>query len=160
MGGRRKPNGHGRKREYCDYFKGDVINSIKAEGAVNASQIDFSVAIQKVQSDVDGNVGLYYECQSGEDFFFEYNSVLHFLRIRKLVNDVAVTENIVPYVMDPGEWYDCKVLLLDSKIEFYVNNTLMLTQTENYGTVFQKWDLPCTRIQYNLVFTKLHILRV
>ena len=25
---------------------------------------------------------------------------------------------------------------------------------------FSKWDLPCTRIQYNLVFTKLHILRV
>ena len=131
--------------------KGDVINSIKAEGAVNASQIDFSVAIQKVQSDVDGNVGLYYECQSGEDFFFEYNSVLHFLRIRKLVNDVAVTENIVPYVMDPGEWYDCKVLLLDSKIEFYVNNTLMLTQTENYGTVFQNGT--CRVQGYNTILS-------
>ncbi len=93
-------------------------------------------------------------------FLFEYNSVLHFLRIRKLVNDVAVTENIVPYVMDPGEWYDCKVLLLDSKIEFYVNNTLMLTQTENYGTVFQNGT--CRVQGYNTIlsFTKLHILRV
>lgn len=117
--------------------KGGTLTSLNAEGPVDANQIDFSVAIQDVQSDVDGNVGLYYECQNGEEFFFEYNTVLHFLRIRKFSDGIAVTENSVPYIMEQGEWYDCRVRLLNSKIEFYVNNTLMLTQTENYETIFR-----------------------
>ncbi|MFR1518733.1 MAG: glycosyl hydrolase family 28 protein [Clostridia bacterium] len=117
--------------------KGGVLNAMEADGPVNANQIEFSVAIREVQSNVDGNVGLYYECENGEHFFFEYNSVLQFLRIRKLVDGIAVTENLVPYVMEQGEWYDCRVRLLPSRIEFYVNNTLMLSQTENYGNIFQ-----------------------
>ena len=72
--------------------KGNVIDSIQSAGTVSANKIDFSAAIQRVQSDVDGNIGLYYRCQTGEDYFFEYNSVLNFLRIRKLVNDAAVTD--------------------------------------------------------------------
>lgn len=123
--------------------KGGTLTSLNAEGPVDANQIDFSVAIQDVQSNVDGNVGLYYECQNGEEFFFEYNTVLHFLRIRKFSDGIAVTENSVPYIMEQGEWYDCRVRLLNSKIEFYVNNTLMLTQTENYETIFRNGAAIC-----------------
>lgn len=131
--------------------KGNVIDSIQSAGTVSANKIDFSAAIQRVQSDVDGNIGLYYRCQTGEDYFFEYNSVLNFLRIRKLVNDAAVTEEIVPYIMELGEWYDFSVILKETSIEFYVNHTLMMTQAGEFGTVFQNGT--CQIQGYNTVLS-------
>ena len=37
--------------------KGNVIDSIQSAGTVRANKIDFSAAIQRVQSDVDGESG-------------------------------------------------------------------------------------------------------
>ncbi len=131
--------------------KGNMLDSLQSSGTVTANKIDFSASVQNVLSSVDGNIGLYYQCQNGEDYFFEYNSVYNFLRIRKLVNDATVTEKTVSYTLENGEWYDFSVILLDSVVEFYVNNTLMMTQSGDFGNIFENGRC---RIQgYNTVFS-------
>ncbi len=83
------------------------INVLYLNGVAEGNNLSFSIRMNDSYGTVDGNIGAAYKCATGDQYFFEYNTVAKIVRVRRLGTDGS--DNHVgsarSLTLDVGRWY-------------------------------------------------------
>lgn len=129
----------------------ELIGKINSDNAVPEGSVSFDVKINKVLSDIDGNIGFYYTCGNGEAFFFECNTVHNTTAIYKYPKageriTLAIGKSVL---LSDSQWHTVKIDLQSKKLAFSIDGKGVAFKSGSFEGMF---DSGIARVQaYNTI---------
>lgn len=110
------------------------VELIYSKNTVNSATLEFDLYVDAVNSAVDGNIGIAYKAPSGNQFFFEYNSVYKFVRIGLWVGG-AYQQLSDGYSIDlgTGSWHHYDISLEENHITWSINGEQIFELNDTQG---------------------------
>lgn len=96
--------------------------------------VEFDILMEDSYGSVDGSIGPAYKMPNGYQYFFEYNTVIRQVRIRRI--GPGVDSHVGPgksMSLELNQWYHFKVMLADNNLRWYLDDQLLFTVTDTYG---------------------------
>jgi len=111
-----------------------TVTAMSTKETVDRNALALDIAVLDSRSDVDGNVGVTYTFANEQEYFFEYNTILKKLRIRRIISDedgVIVAE--IPFTMEINRWYRWRIMLGDDCIVWHIDGEKLLQVDDTHG---------------------------
>ncbi len=99
------------------------VNHIDLKGTATGNVLSYEVRYSDVSSSVDANIGAVYTCPSGDEYFFEYNTVGHFARIRRFGTNGSDSHigAAKAVALPEGEWIQMEVVFQENYLRWTAN---------------------------------------
>lgn len=111
-----------------------AVTQLPTKEAVTNNALSFDLQMLENRASVDGNMGVSFTFADGQKYFFEYNTVLKVVRVRRIVNGASTTiGKEKSFTFKEGEWYNLKIIVSDNCLVWYVDNVQMHEITDTYG---------------------------
>lgn len=111
-----------------------ALTAMSTKETADRNALALDIAVLDSRSDVDGNVGVAYTFANEREYFFEYNTVLKKLRIRRIISDEdGVTVAEIPFTMEINRWYRWRIMLGDNCIAWHIDGEKLLQADDTHG---------------------------
>lgn len=92
-------------------------------GKATGNKLSFDIRIDSSYGTVDGNIGAAYKMTNGSQYFFEYNTVLNTVGIRRLGNDGSDNHVGVrkAYTLSLNEWHSMEIEFQSNQLVWRIN---------------------------------------
>ncbi len=108
------------------------LQRINLKGTTIGNTLTYEARIGEVSSTVDANIGALYTCPSGDQYFFEYNTVKSRARIRRFGVDGSDNHvgsaQILP--LAANEWIQMKIVFQENCIRWAINGETLYELTD------------------------------
>ncbi|MCQ2429132.1 MAG: glycosyl hydrolase family 28 protein [Clostridia bacterium] len=114
---------------------GAQMNLLWLKGTTTGNTLSFDVRIDSSTGTVDGSVGAAYKCPNGFQYFFEYNTVGHLVRIRRIGDDGS-DNHISPgrsLSLDLNKWYHFDLTFDENRIVWQIDGETVGEASNTYG---------------------------
>ena len=119
-----------------DVFSGEngkTFNFMKHNNASSCGYVTVDIKIASNYATIDGNVGVSYQLAGGGELFFEYNTVYHYLKLRRIESNGAQTTLAhVDKTLSESEWIHFSVGVTDNRLQWYVDNECIYDASHSY----------------------------
>ena len=117
-----------------------AAHSLIHAGPVDTNCIDFSMRIDGAANADNAHTGLRFTCVSGDVYYFQYSPVYHYASVVKYPaegGEIYLNVNSVNVTLTEGEWVDCRVILEEDYVAFYIDGDLMHLISGEFTDVFR-----------------------
>ncbi len=111
-----------------------AVSQLPTKEAVTSNALALDIAQLDSRSTVDGNMGVSYTFAEGQKYFFEYNTVLKVVRVRRIINGASATIAAEKSVtVELNKWYNWKIVVADNCLVWYIDNVKVHEVTDTHG---------------------------
>ena len=113
---------------------GVAVAQLPTKEAVTQNALSLDMSLLENRSSVDGNMGVSFTFADAQKYFFEYNTVLKVIRVRRIINGASTTIGAEKrFTFAEGDWHKMKIVIADNAILWTIDGTTMYELNNTYG---------------------------
>ena len=108
--------------------------TLPTKEAVTQNALSLDMSMLQNRSSVDGNMGVTFTFADAQKYFFEYNTVLKVVRVRRIINGASTTIGAEKsFEFAEGDWHKMKIVIADNAILWTIDGNTMYELGNTYG---------------------------
>ncbi len=111
-----------------------AVAQLPTKEAVTQNALSLDMSMLENRSSVDGNMGVSFTFADAQKYFFEYNTVLKVVRVRRIISGASTTVGAEKsFEFAEGDWHKMKIVIADNAILWTIDGNTMYELDNTYG---------------------------
>ena len=111
-----------------------AVSQLPTKEAVTQNALSLDMSMLENRSSVDGNMGVSFTFADAQKYFFEYNTVLKVVRVRRIISGASTTVGAEKsFEFAEGDWHKMKIVIADNAIIWTIDGNTMYELDNTYG---------------------------